>query len=80
VSHVARRAVTIDQTQRGRAGVGELVKNARGDIHCLSRPQRLTFSAEAHLTVSFYDKIDFFLFLVVPRDLPPAGFQGHHSH
>src|ERR1035437_8730755 len=75
VGHVAGGSVAVEHAQRGIADVGQLVEDLVRDVDGLPGVEGHAFFAEAHFAGAFYDEVDFFLLLVVPRHLPSVGLQ-----
>ena len=73
--HIAGRPVAINHRHRRVAGVRQLMKHPWRNIDRLAGFHGALFFSEAHLSGAFGDKVDFLLFLVMPRHLPAARLQ-----
>ena len=56
------------------------MEHSRWDVSRLPCFDRAAFLAEAHLPLAFDDEVDFFLLLVVPRDLSPVWLERDIAH
>jgi len=72
---IARRAVAINHPHGRRTGIRELVKDSGRDIHSLPALYGRSLLSQTHLAAALDDKINLFLFLVVPGYLPAIRFQ-----
>jgi hypothetical protein len=80
VGDIPGRAVAIDHAKGGIPDVGQLVKHTRRNVNRLAGGHRPSFFAKAHLTRAFDDKVNFFLFLIMPWNLPAPGIKGDIAH
>src|SRR5579871_173496 len=68
-------SIAIDHAQRSGADIGELMKDSRRNVYGLASRERGPFVAQAHFALAFQYEVDFFLLLVVPRDLAAVRFE-----
>jgi len=80
VGNISGRAVNVDHSHGLVSRVGQLVKNFGRNEDGLARSNSSAFLAETHFSFSLDDEVNFFLFLVVPRNLASFGFKGDVAH
>ena len=80
MGNISRWAVNVDHSQGFISRVGQLVKNFGRNEDGLARSNSSAFFAETHFSFSLDDEVNFFLLLVVPRNLASFGFEGDVAH
>jgi hypothetical protein len=80
VGNIACRAVNVDHSHGFVSRVGQLVKNFGGNENGLACSNSSAFFAETHFSFSFDDEVNFFLLLVVPRNLASIRLEGDVAH
>jgi len=80
VGNISRWAVNVDHSHGFVSRVGQLVKNFGRNEDGLACSNSSALFAETHLSFSLDDEVDFFLLLVVPRNLASIGFEGDVAH
>jgi len=78
--HISSGCVAIEHAHSGVTYVGDLMKDPWRDIDRLAAGDNLSFLSKAHFRPPLQNKIDLFLLLIMPRDLPAAGFQRDMTH
>ena len=80
VRDIAGRTIDVDHSHGLVSGIGQLVKNFGGNEDRLACSDSFAFFAETHFPFAFDDEVNFFLFLIVPRDLATFGLEGDVAH
>ena len=80
MGNISRWAVNVDHSHGFISRVGQLVKNFGRNEDGLACSNSSAFFAETHFSFSLDDEVNFFLLLVVPRNLASIRLEGDVAH